>query len=69
MSGKREVEGGSSIRQHLLGDQQHAEFKAAVTPISVFVAFGVSGAMGVIFGTFPARRDANVKPIDALRYE
>ncbi len=46
-----------------------AEFKTAVTPISVFVAFGVSGAVGVIFGTFPARRAANVNPIDALRYE
>ncbi len=69
MSGKREVEGGSSIRRHLLGDQHHAEFKTAVTPISVFVAFGVSGDVGVIFGTFPARRAANVNPIDALRYE
>ena len=46
-----------------------AEFKTAITPISVFVAFGVSSAVGVIFGTFPARRAANVNPIEALRYE
>ncbi len=46
-----------------------AEFETAITPISVIVAFGVSGAVGIIFGTFPARRAANVNPIDALRYE
>ena len=46
-----------------------AEFSTAVTLISVFVAFGVSAAVGIIFGTFPARRAANVNPIEALRYE
>jgi putative ABC transport system permease protein len=46
-----------------------AEFRTVITPISVFVAFGVSGAVGIIFGTFPAKRAANVNPIDALRYE
>ncbi|OGC00553.1 hypothetical protein A2V82_01330 [candidate division KSB1 bacterium RBG_16_48_16] len=46
-----------------------AEFKTAITPISVFVAFGVSGAVGIIFGTFPAKRAAEVNPIEALRYE
>ena len=46
-----------------------AEFRTVVTPISVFVAFGVSGAVGIIFGTFPARNAANINPIEALRYE
>ena len=46
-----------------------AEFKTLVTPFSVIIAFSVSGAVGILFGTFPARRAANVNPIDALRYE
>ncbi len=46
-----------------------AEFKTAITPLSVFVAFGVSAAVGIVFGTFPARQASNINPIEALRYE
>ena len=46
-----------------------AEFSTVVTPISVIVAFTVSGGVGVIFGTFPAKSASNTNPIDALRYE
>ncbi|HWR54631.1 MAG TPA: ABC transporter permease [Bryobacteraceae bacterium] len=46
-----------------------AEWKTIVTPISVFVAFGVSVAVGVIFGIYPAMKASRVNPIDALRYE
>ncbi len=42
---------------------------AQVTLSSVLLAFGVSAGIGIIFGWYPARRAANLNPIDALRYE
>jgi len=43
--------------------------QAQVSISSILLAFGVSAGVGIIFGFYPARRAANLSPIDALRYE
>ncbi len=45
------------------------EWTFSVPLYAIFIAFGVSGAIGIFFGVFPARSAAKMDPIEALRYE
>lgn len=49
--------------------QQIAGIMTIVSFFSVFIAFGVSAAVGVIFGYSPAKRASEKDPIESLRYE
>jgi len=44
-------------------------FPATLNLFAAIAALGISSAIGVFFGVFPARRAANLSPIEAIRYE
>jgi ABC-type antimicrobial peptide transport system permease subunit len=46
-----------------------AGWRTIVSAQTVFLAFGISALIGVVFGLYPASQGANMDPITALRYE
>ncbi len=61
---------GGAISWMLNGAQMNGRgMQTLVTLPSILLAAGVSIAVGVIFGIYPAERAAHLTPIDALHYE
>jgi len=55
--------GLGAITGHFVG------FSAVLTQSAIILAVGISTAVGIVFGIYPAARAAKLNPIDALRYE
>jgi putative ABC transport system permease protein len=45
------------------------DYRVPISGLSIIIALVVSSMVGVLFGTVPATRAAQLDPVESLRYE
>jgi len=60
---------GAFVGGIVIGKILGLEWQFNLSLISIVLAFGVATVIGLIFGIYPARKAAELSPIEALRYE
>lgn len=70
LGGLAGVLGGIGMSDFVAGKKLNGQvIQTVVEPASIVLAFGISAAIGLFFGIYPASRAAALNPIEALRYE
>jgi len=59
----------SEVGVSIMGAGRGGETMAVITLQLILLAIGFSAGIGMVSGLIPARRAANLQPVEALRYE